>query len=100
MPIPLRTDFDAARLRAAARQTTHAGQARRLLALASVYEGSTRTEAAKIGCVSLQIVRDWVLMRPVRGWAFATRPRGDSVSFLNESARHGLPIDWSREVGL
>jgi len=61
MPIPLRTDFDAARLRAAARQTTHAGQARRLLALASVYEGSTRTEAAKIGCVSLQIVRDWVL---------------------------------------
>jgi transposase len=61
MPIPLRTDFDAARLRAAARHTTHAGQARRLLALASVYEGSTRTEAAKIGGVSLQIVRDWVL---------------------------------------
>ena len=68
MPIPLRTDFAASRLRAsdlrsegAARQTKHAGQARRLLALASVYEGSTRTEAAKIGGESLQIVRDWVL---------------------------------------
>jgi len=61
MPIPLRMDFDASRLRAAARQSRHAGQARRLLALAAVYEGATRTEAAKIGGVTLQIVRDWVL---------------------------------------
>src|SRR5271165_3828296 len=36
-------------------------QARRLLALATIYEGATRTEAAKIGGVTLQIVRDWVL---------------------------------------
>jgi len=61
MPIPLRTDFDAAQLRAAARQTKHASQARRLLALAAIYDGATRTEAARIGDVSLQIVRDWVL---------------------------------------
>ena len=37
------------------------GQARRLLALAAIYDGSTRREAAKIGGVTLQIVRDWVL---------------------------------------
>jgi len=37
------------------------GQARRLLALATVYDGATRGEAAKIGGVTLQIVRDWVL---------------------------------------
>lgn len=61
MPIPLRADFDAARLRAAARGSKDAGQARRLLALAAVYEGATRTEAARIGGVTLQIVRDWVL---------------------------------------
>jgi transposase len=61
MPIPLRPDFDAAQLRAAARQTKHAGQARRLLALAAIYAGATRTEAAKIGGVTLQIVRDWVI---------------------------------------
>ena len=61
MPIPLRTDFDAATLRAEARRTKHAGQARRLLSLAAVYEGATRTEAARIGGVTLQIVRDWVL---------------------------------------
>ena len=35
--------------------------ARRLLALAAVYDGATRTAAAEIGGVTLQIVRDWVL---------------------------------------
>jgi transposase len=67
MPIPLRADFDATQLRAAARQSKDAGQARRLLALAAVYDGSTRTEAAKIGGVTLQIVRDWVLKFNARG---------------------------------
>jgi hypothetical protein len=61
MPIPLRTDFDAAQLRAVARQSKHAGQARRLLALAAVYAGATRAEAAQIGGVTRQIVRDWVI---------------------------------------
>jgi transposase len=61
MPIALRGDFDAPSLRAAARQAKDAGQARRLLALAAVYDGATRTEAAKIGGVTLQIVRDWVV---------------------------------------
>jgi transposase len=67
MPIPLRTDFDAARLRVAARRTKYSGQARRLLALAAVYEGASRTEAAKIGGVTLQIVRDWVMRFNARG---------------------------------
>ena len=67
MSIPLRSDFDAPHLRAAARQSKDAGQARRLLALAAVYDGSTRTQAAKIGGVTLQIVRDWVLKFNARG---------------------------------
>jgi transposase len=61
MPIPLRGDFDAPRLRAIARGTKDAAQTRRLLALAAVYDGARRTEAAAIGGVTLQIVRDWVL---------------------------------------
>jgi transposase len=61
MAIPLRGDFAAAGLRAAARRTKDAAQACRLLALAAVYDGATRTEAARIGGVTLQIVRDWVL---------------------------------------
>jgi transposase len=64
MPVPLRTDFNAAALRAIARQTKDGPQARRLLALAAIYEGAegaTRTEAARIGGVTGQIVRDWVV---------------------------------------
>ena len=44
-----------------------APQARRLLALAAIYDGATRTEAAKIGGVGLQIIRDWVLHFNERG---------------------------------
>src|SRR6266566_924189 len=61
MPIPLRGDFDAPRLRAIARGTKDASQTRRLLALAAVYDGARRTEAAAIGGVTLQIVWDWVM---------------------------------------
>lgn len=61
MPIPLRSDFDAAQLRGVARRTKDAPQARRLLALAAIYDGATRRQAAAIGGVTLQIVRDWVV---------------------------------------
>ena len=67
MPIPLRDDFDAAELRREAKKSKDGGQARRLLALATIYDGSTRTEAAKIGGVTLQIVRDWVLKFNAQG---------------------------------
>lgn len=61
MPIALRSDYDAARLRACARKTKDGPQARRLLALAAIYDGATRTQAARLGGVTLQIVRDWVV---------------------------------------
>ncbi len=60
-PIPLRPDVTAAELRQQARRTRDASQARRLLALAEIYDGGSRTDAARIGGVTLQIVRDWVL---------------------------------------
>jgi transposase len=62
-----RDDYDAPGLRAEARKTKNAGQARRLLALAAVYDGSSRTEAAEIGGVTLQIACDWVLKFNARG---------------------------------
>src|SRR5918995_2446206 len=65
--VPLRTDLDAAQLRALAKQSRDADQTRRLLALAAISEGASRTEAAQIGCVTLQIVRDWVLRFNARG---------------------------------
>src|SRR6516225_5724587 len=66
-PIPLRRDFDASQLRSLARRTNNGPQARRLLALAAIYDGATRTEAAKIGGIGLQIIRDWVLRFNARG---------------------------------
>ena len=40
---------------------------RRLLALAAIYDGATRTEAAKIDGVGLQIIWDWVMRFNARG---------------------------------
>ena len=57
IPVSLRGDFKASQLRALARKTKDGPQARRLT-LAAIYDGATRTEAAKIGGVTLQIIRD------------------------------------------
>ena len=59
--IGLRTDFDGAELRRLARCSGDANQTRRLLALAVVYDGGRRSEAAVVGGVTMQLVRDWVL---------------------------------------
>jgi len=59
--IPLRTDYDGDALRWLARQSKDSAQTRRLLALAEIYDGARRTKAARIGGVTLQIVRDWVI---------------------------------------
>ena len=67
VPIPLRLDFDAARVRGLAKKTKDGPQARRLLALAAIYDGATRTEAAEIGGVGLQIIRYWVMRFNARG---------------------------------
>ena len=58
--VSLRSDLDGAALRKLARASRDAKQVRRLLALA-IYEGGTRGEAARVGGVTLQIVRDWVV---------------------------------------
>src|ERR671927_1832010 len=60
-PVRLRSDFDAARLRALAKRSRDPDQTRRLLALAAIYDGHPRSHAAQLAGVGLQIVRDWVL---------------------------------------
>jgi len=59
--IGLREDFGSGDLRALARTVKDANQARRLLALAVIYDGGRRTEASRTGGVGLQSIRDWVL---------------------------------------
>jgi transposase len=58
--VALRPDWDAKRVRAAAREAGDADQARRLLAIAATYEGQDRTASAKIGAMDRQTLRDWV----------------------------------------
>ena len=58
--VGLRPDWDAKRVRVAAREAKDADQARRLLAIAAAYEGQDRTTAAKIGAMAPQRLRDWV----------------------------------------
>jgi len=59
--IALREDFAAADLRQLAKASKDAAQSRRLLALAEIYAGGRRTDAARIGATNLQVIRDWVL---------------------------------------
>ena len=59
--VRVRGDYEAAQLRALAKRSADAAQTRRLLALAAIYDGGSRTEAARLGGVGLQTVRDWVL---------------------------------------
>lgn len=58
--IPLRTDYSASDLRLLAKQAEDAGQVRRLLSLAGVLDGMSREEAAEIGAMDRQTLRDWV----------------------------------------
>ena len=91
VPIPLRGDFKASQLRGLARKTKDGPQARRLLTLAAIYDGATRTEAAKIGGVGLQIIRDWVLRFNARGpdGLLDVKPPGQ-LSKLNDGQRQAI----------
>jgi transposase len=91
MPIALPADFDAQTVRGAAKRSKDGPQARRLLALAAIYEGATRTQAAKIGGVTLQIVRDWVLKFNARGpQGLLDRKAPGQPSRLNDEHRAAL----------
>ena len=56
-----RTDQSASELRSIAGKCQDAAQVRRLLAIAAVFEGRSRREAAEQSGMDRQILRDWVL---------------------------------------
>jgi transposase len=73
----MRTDFSAGELRRLATTTKNANQSRRLLSLAAVLDGMSRGEAARIGGMDRQTLRDW-------------------VHRFNERGPDGLKDTWSR----
>src|SRR4051812_22779796 len=75
--IRLRTDFSADELRRLAAATKNANQSRRLLSIAAVLDGMSRTDAARIGGMDRQCLRDW-------------------VHRFNERGPDGLKDNWSK----
>lgn len=88
--VELREDYDAGRLRSLAKRCRDPRQTRRLLALAAVYDGMSRTEAATIGGMDRQTLRDWSHRFNVEGpegltnRAGAGRPRRLSPEQMSE----------------
>lgn len=89
--IGLREDHSGRDLRRLARRCGDAGQVRRLLALAVILDGGSRSEAAAVGGVTLQIVRDWVLRFNAEGPdGLASRKAPGKAPILNDAQRRGL----------
>ena len=89
--IGVRRDYTSADLRMFSRRCDDADQVRRLLAVALILDGGSRSEAAKIAGVTLQIVRDWVLRFNEGGPdGLATRKAPGRASILNDEQRAQL----------
>jgi len=78
--VQLRDDYDAEHLRLLAKRSRDPRQIRRLLALAAVYDGMSRAEAARIGGMDRQTLRDW-----------AHRFNADGPKSLTDHPRAGRP---------
>ncbi len=89
--IRLRSDFDGPSLRSLAKRCRNGAQARRLLALAEIYDGARRSDAARLAGVGLQIVRDWVIRFNAEGPnGLIDRKGSGPPSRLNDAQREAL----------
>lgn len=89
--IMLREDYDGPRVRALAKTSKDAKQTRRLLSLAVIYDGGSRSEAAKVGGVGLQVIRDWVLRFNTNGpEGLLDRKAPGAARRLDEAHRRAL----------
>ena len=79
-----RTEHSAEALRQAARRAQDSRQACRLLSIAMVLEGASRTDAARAGGMDRQTLRDWVI-----------RYNEDGVAGLLDRPRAGRPAQLS-----
>ena len=96
--VKLREDYSAETLRRLARRSKDANQSRRLLSLAAVRDGLERGEAAKIGGMDRQTLRDWVHRFNAQGpaglldnWTDGPQPRltSDQLAELTQIIETG-----------
>jgi transposase len=111
LAVPLREDYSAAELRRLAAATRNANQSRRLLSLAAILDGMNRTEAARMGGMDRQTLRDWVHRFNAHGpdgvldsWSKGPEPRlseeqraeiAELVETGPDRAVHGV-VRWRR----
>ena len=89
--IPMRSDYSSSELRRLSTRSSDVGQSRRLLALAAVADGMSRGDAARIGGMDRQTLRDWMLRFNAEGPdGLMDRPRGGSKSRLSAAQRAEL----------
>src|SRR2546425_1324342 len=89
--VRVRGDYEAAQLRALAKRSADAAQTRRLLALAAIYDGGSRAEAARLGGGGLQTVRDWVLAFNAEGPPGLVNGKAPgNAPLLNDERRQAL----------
>src|SRR6187401_2661293 len=109
--VKLRTDFSAGELRRLARNSKDVRQSSRLLSIAAVLDGMSRADAARIGGMDRQTLRDWVHRFNTAGpdglkdsWSKGHPPRlsaeqlaqlGQVVESGPERAVHGI-VRWRR----
>src|SRR5271170_7466163 len=105
--VKLRDDYSAEELRALARRSKDVNQSRRLLSLAAVRDGMDRGEAAKIGGMDRQTLRDWVHRFNAAGpdglfdnWTDGPTPRLSREQLDDEDCREGAGPESRRRRAL
>lgn len=109
--VKIKTDFSVTELRRLAAASKHANQSRRLLSIAAVLDGMSRADAARIGGMDRQTLRDWVHRFNERGpeglkdsWSKGNPPRlsatqraelAELVEAGPDRAVHGV-VRWRR----
>ena len=96
--VPVRVDYTADEVRRFARRAKDAAQARRLLAIAAVLDGASREEAAKIGGMDRQTLRDWVIRFNEQGPdGLINVPSLERPASSMTSTRRFSPGSWRRD---
>ena len=97
--VRLRDDYSTGEVRRLAARCRDANRSRRLLAIAAVYDGMNRGEAARIGGMDRQTLRDWVHRFNAEGpdgladrWTSGPQPRLDATQKAELSCPTGSPI--------
>ena len=92
-----RTELDAAGLRRAASRSRDTSAARRMLALALVLEGKSRTEAAQSAGMDRQTLRDWVHRYNEDGLDGLRDRHGGGTCPLLSPAQEAQVAEWVRQ---